>query len=171
MRGIGGMMQLVMGRALQDPAGDPGERDPHVAVAQMPVGQEKRHGEDVAVEQGERAHAGTEGVGHDAKHDSGRKPDPVHERDDLDRVLAQFGQRRHDLGGMVDLVELPERGDLVEGVVGGPIGELVGQDLQQGREREDVQAGQRIGACGPNARVSPATIASRQKNRPRPSMP
>ena len=51
MGGIGGVMQLVMGRTLQDPAGDAGERDPHVAVPEMPVGQEKRHREDVAVQQ------------------------------------------------------------------------------------------------------------------------
>ena len=137
MRRISGVMELVVGRTLQDPAGDSGERDPHVAVPQMPVGQEKHHGEDVAVQKGERTHAGTEGVGHDAEHDSGREPDPIHERDDLDRVLAQLGQGRHHLGGMVDLVELPERRDLVKGVVGGPIGEFVGQDLQHGREREN----------------------------------
>ena len=82
-------------------------------------------------------HARTEGIGHDAEHDSGRKPDPVHECNDLDRVLAQFGQGRHHLGGMVDLVKLPERRDLVKGVVGGPVGELVSQDLQHGREREN----------------------------------
>ena len=51
MDGIGGVMQLVMRRALQDAAGDAGERDPHMAVPQMPVGQEEHHREDVAVEQ------------------------------------------------------------------------------------------------------------------------
>ena len=83
------------------------------------------------------SHAGPEDIRHGAEHDSGREPDPVHERDDLDWMLAQFGQGRHHLGGMVDLVELPKRRDLVKGVVGGPIGELVSQDLQHGRERED----------------------------------
>ncbi len=126
-----------MGRTLQDPAGDAGERDPHVAVPEMPVGQEKRHGEDVAVQKRERANAGAEGVGHDAKHNSGREPDPVHEHDDLDRVLAQLGQGGHHLGGMVDLVELPERRDLVKAIVGGPVGEFVGQELKHGRERQD----------------------------------
>ena len=82
-------------------------------------------------------HAGPKDISHGAEDRSGREPDPVHERDDLDRMLAQLGQGRHHLGGMVDLVELPERRDLVKGVVGRPIGELVSQDLQHGRERED----------------------------------
>ena len=98
MDGIGGMVQLVVRRALQDTSGEAGEGDPHVAVAQMAVGDEERHQENVAVEEGERAHARTEGVGHDAEHDPGRKPDQVHESDDLDRMLTQFGKRRHDLG-------------------------------------------------------------------------
>ena len=65
------MVQLVVSRALQDAAGEAGEGDPHVTVPQVAVGDEERHQENVAVEQGERAHAGTEGVGHDAEHDAG----------------------------------------------------------------------------------------------------
>ena len=107
MRGIDGVVQLVVGRALQDPAGDAGERDPHVAVPQVAVGDEEHHRENVAVEQRERLDAWAEGIGHRAERDSGRKADQVHERDDLDRMLAQFGEGGHDLGRMVDLVELP----------------------------------------------------------------
>ena len=106
MGGIDGVVQLVVGRALQDPAGDAGEWDPHVAVPQVAVSNEEHHREDVAVEQRERLDAWAEGIGHRAERDSGRKADQVHERDDLDRMLAQFGERRHDLGRMVDLVEL-----------------------------------------------------------------
>ena len=32
MSGVGRVMELVVSRALQDPAGDSGERDPHMAV-------------------------------------------------------------------------------------------------------------------------------------------
>jgi hypothetical protein len=38
---------------------------------------------------------------------------------------------------MVDLVKLPERRDLVKAIVGGPISQFVGQDLEHGCEREN----------------------------------
>ena len=38
---------------------------------------------------------------------------------------------------MVHLVELPERWDLVKAIMGGPVGEFVGQELKHGRDRED----------------------------------
>ncbi|HKI15745.1 MAG TPA: hypothetical protein VKA12_12230 [Roseiarcus sp.] len=131
------MVQLVVSRALQDPAGDASERDPHVAVPQVAVGNKEHHQQNVAVEQRERLHPGAEGIGHDAEHNSGRKPDQVDERDDLDRMLTQFGERRHHLGRMVDLVELPQRRDLVEEKVAEPIGELVSQELEHGRNGQD----------------------------------
>src|SRR5579872_6536595 len=118
---IGGMMQLVMGGTLQDSAGDAGEGDPHVAVAQMTISEEERHRENVAVQKRERAHAGAESVGHGAEYDAGRKTDQVHEGDDLDRMLAQFGQGRHHLCGMVNLVELPQSRNLMETIMSEPI--------------------------------------------------
>jgi hypothetical protein len=137
MDGIGGMVQLVVGRALQDAAGEAVKGDPHITVPQVAVGDEERHQENIAVEQGERANARTERVGHDAEHDAGRKPDQVHERDDLNRMLTQFGERRHDLSRMVDLVELPEGRDLVEAIMGEPIGQFGSQELEHRRERKD----------------------------------
>ena len=125
--------------------------------------------EDVAVEQRERLDAWAEGVGHRAERDAGRKADQVHERDDLDRMLAQFGEGGHHLGRVVDLVELPQRWDLVEEIVAEPVGELVGQELEHGRKARTVQTGQCAGAGGPKTMVRPATIASRRRTGPGPA--
>jgi hypothetical protein len=70
-----------------------------------------------------------------------------------------------------DLVELQKRRDLVKGVLGGPVGEFVSQDLQHGRERENKPRWPEEGRVRPEFAVSQATRASRQKNRPKPSIP
>ena len=66
-------------------------------------------------------------------------------------------------------MELPEGRDLVKGVVGGPIGEFVSQDLQHGRERENKPGWPEEGrvrsefACQPgDDRVAPEEQAEAQ---------
>jgi len=110
MSGIGGVMQLVMGGTMQDATGDSGEGDPQVGVPQMTVGQEKRHREDITVQQGEGARARAKGVGHDAECGARAETDQIDHDDDLDRVLAQFGERGQHLRRMMDLVIFKYRG-------------------------------------------------------------
>ena len=141
MSGVDGVMKLVMGGTLQDPAGDSGERDPHVGVPQVTIGQEKRHRDDVAVEQREGLDARAEDIGHDAECGARAETDQIDHDDDLDRMLAQFGEGGQHLRGMVHLVELPHRGDLVEEIVAEPIGEFISQQLERGRHGHDHPRG------------------------------
>ena len=106
MPGIIGVVNLMMCRALQNPPHSSGERDPHVAVPKVAVGEEEHHQENVAVQQSKGLDAGAENIGHDAEHETGREPDQVDESQDLDRMLAQFGEGRQHFGGMVDLVSV-----------------------------------------------------------------
>ena len=56
-------------------------------------------------------------------------------------MLTQFGERRHHLRRMVDLMELPQRRDLMEEKVAEPIGEFVSQELEHGRNGQDRPGG------------------------------
>ena len=137
MSGIGGVMQLVMGGTMQDATGDSGEGDPHVGVPQVTVGQEKRHREDIAVQQGEGAHARAKRVGHDAECRARGQTDQIDHDDDLDRVLPQFGEGGQHLRGMVDLVKFPQGRNLVKAIVGQPVAEFISQQLERGRHGHD----------------------------------
>ncbi len=130
------VVELMVRRAVQDAAREPGEGDPHPAVAEVPIGEQERHHEDVAAEQREGTHAWPEGIGHRAEDEAGRKTDQIDDEEDLDRVLAKLGEDGHRLGRMVNLMELPQSRDLVQRVVGQPVGEIVSQHLQNRRQRE-----------------------------------
>src|SRR5580658_5930636 len=65
-----GMMDLVMSRTLEEPAGHAREGDPHMRMAQMPDRHDEKHQHEIGVEQSEGADSRSKQIGHRAEDDA-----------------------------------------------------------------------------------------------------
>ena len=104
---IGGVVQLMVGRAHEHAAPDAGERDPDLAVLKLGGQIDVKQHQDVLVEQRERHRLAPKRILGRAADQADDEREVVGEDQRIERMDAEIDQRRQHFSRMVGLVQFP----------------------------------------------------------------
>jgi hypothetical protein len=143
MRRIARVVNLMMGRAHEQPAQPSGKCDPDLRMLQVDVNIDEEHEDDVVLRDPVLMGAPAQQVLAEAAGEPGEDREDVEEDAHIHRMDAEVRHRRQHRRSMVNLVEFPEERNPVAEIMIEPVAELVGEKQRHGHDRAHDERRQR----------------------------
>ena len=143
MRRIARVVNLMMGRAHEQPAQPSGKCNPDLRMLQVNINIDEEHEDDVVLREPVLMSGPAQEVLADAACEPGEDREDVEEDAHIHRMDAEVRHRRQHRRRMVNLVEFPEERNPVAEIMIEPVAELVGQEQHHGDDRPRHERRQR----------------------------